>query len=192
MMHAFALGAVAALVAVPVVAMDDHKPLIEALTAERLRADFSGPEIIAAVLAQNAEHAGMAQDRVDALDLQWRAEVKSGGGPLIAEVMDHPVSRMLQERQNAYQGLVTEVFVMDYIGLNVAQSEVTSDYWQGDEDKFQKTYPFGPDAVFVDEVDFDESAQVFQAQVSFTLVDPATGAPIGAVTVGVDVEQLLQ
>lgn len=191
-MNAKTLIAAVALIAAPAAAMNNHKPLIEALTAERLRADFSGPEIIAAVQAQNAAHADLSQDRVDALDLQWRAEAKSGGGPLIREVMDHPVSRMLLERQNAYEGLVTEVFVMDYLGLNVAQSEVTSDYWQGDEDKFLKTYPFGADAVFVDEVDFDESAQVFQSQVSFTLIDPASGAPIGAVTVGVNVEQLLQ
>ena len=38
------------------------------------------------------------------------------------------------------------------------------------------------------EVELDESTQTYQAQLSFTLVDPATGAAIGAVTVGVNAE----
>ena len=43
---------------------------------------------------------------------------------------------------------------MDKFGLNVGQSSVTSDYWQGDEDKFQKTFAVGPDAVFIDEPEY--------------------------------------
>jgi hypothetical protein len=33
--------------------------------------------------------------------------------------------------------------------------------------------------------------QTYRAQISLTIVDPATGAPIGAITVSVDVEALL-
>jgi hypothetical protein len=46
--------------------------------------------------------------------------------------------------------MITEMFVMDAKGLNVGQSDVTSDYWQGDEAKWQKTYGAGPGVVFVD------------------------------------------
>ena len=81
---------------------------------------------------------------------------------------------------------------MDAKGLNVGQSDVTSDYWQGDEDKWQRTYPVGPDALLIGEVEQDESTQRFQTQVSLSVVDPADGAVIGAVTVGIDVETLTQ
>ena len=87
-------------------------------------------------------------------------------------------------------GQVLEIFVMDNRGLNVAQSDVTSDYWQGDEAKWKKTYSVGPDAVFVDEVELDESSQTFQAQISMSIKDPATNAVIGAITVGVNVDEL--
>jgi len=61
---------------------------------------------------------------------------------------------------------------------------------QGDEAKWQKTYQAGPDAVFIDEVEFDDSTQSFQTQLSATVVDPATGEAIDAITIGVNVEKL--
>lgn len=67
--------------------------------------------------------------------------------------------------------------------LNVAVSYTTSDYWQGDEAKHEDTYGIGPDAVHYSEIELDESRQRYQGQISVTLVDPATGEPIGAVTI---------
>jgi hypothetical protein len=80
---------------------------------------------------------------------------------------------------------------MDQHGLNVAASAMTSDMWQGDEAKFTETYSMGAGAVHFSEVELDESTQRYQAQISVTIVDPATGEPIGAMTVGVDAEALL-
>ena len=78
---------------------------------------------------------------------------------------------------------------MDQVGLNVAVSEPTSDYWQGDEAKWSQTYLAGAGAMHVSDVELDESTQTYQAQVSLTVVD-ASGAPIGAITFGVNVEYL--
>ena len=86
--------------------------------------------------------------------------------------------------------MITEIFVMDARGLNVAQSDVTSDYWQGDEAKWQDTFSKGPGAVHISEVEEDESTQTFQSQVSMSVTDPADGSVIGAITVGVNVEML--
>ena len=65
---------------------------------------------------------------------------------------------------------------------------MTSDYWQGDEEKHQLTFGAGPNAIHVSEVELDESTQSYQAQVSFTIIDPATGAGIGAATIGLNAE----
>jgi hypothetical protein len=165
---------------------------ITALVDETLRAEISTPAVVAALKARNAENGGVDQARVDALDLQWRAEVKAGDGPLVNAAMTHAVSADLRALQAKHEGLLTEIFIMDNLGLNLAQSDPTSDYWQGDEAKWQKTYPVGPQAVFVDEIEFDDSSQAMQAQVSFSIADPATGETVGAVTVGIDVDMLLQ
>jgi hypothetical protein len=66
---------------------------------------------------------------------------------------------------------------------------VTSDYWQGDEAKWQKTFSMGPDAVFVDEIEKDESTQALQSQISVTIKD-SSGAAVGAITIGLNVEKL--
>jgi len=159
---------------------------------EHARSQFPGwlnnPVVIEAVKAQNAKHAALSQAEVDKLDKQWRAETKSGGGPLIDATLANPLSVYLKKVQADAQGMYTEIFVMDNKGLNVGQSDVTSDYWQGDEAKWQKTYQVGPDAIHVSDVEQDESSQVFQAQVSMPVVDG--GQVIGAVTVGVNVDAL--
>jgi hypothetical protein len=148
------------------------------------------PVLVEAVKAQNAASAGYDQAKIDALDQQWRAETAASSSPMIDAVLGNALSQWLDAAKEQQGGLVTEIFVTDAKGLNVGQSDVTSDYWQGDEAKFQKTFGVGPDAVFVDGVERDESTQMFQSQVSTTVVDPATGAPIGTITVGVNVDAL--
>ncbi|MBM7066941.1 type IV pili methyl-accepting chemotaxis transducer N-terminal domain-containing protein [Actibacterium sp. 188UL27-1] len=152
---------------------------------------LSNPELIAAINAQNAEHAALSLDQIDALDQDWRAEAKSGGGELITRLLSHPSSEWLRGQQTATAGFVTEVFVMDNRGLNVAQSVETSDYWQGDEAKWKQTYGNGSGEMHISEVEFDDSTQFFQSQVSLPISDPATGKLIGAITFGINVQSLL-
>lgn len=162
----------------------------QTLVEQELRSWAEDPGVIAAITAQNAAHAGLDAARIDALDKAWRAEVGAASQPTIAPVLASPVSEGLRTRIAASQGRFTEAFVMDNLGLNVATAFPTSDYWQGHEDKFTATYGVGPQAVHVSEVEFDESTQSYQVQISFTVTDPASGAAIGAMTVAVDAEQL--
>ena len=148
------------------------------------------PLIVRSVNEQNKANESLSQGDIDSLDKQWRAESVSGHGDLIDRVLSNELSKYLQSVREDSQGLITEVFIMDNRGLNVGQSDLTSDYWQGDEAKWQKTYQMGPDAVFVDKVELDESSQRFQTQVSFSITDPVSGEVIGAVTIGIDAEGL--
>lgn len=149
------------------------------------------PVIVEAVSAQNAVTSGYDQSQIDALDRTWREEVGTGASALVDGVLMGPAADFLREHVSALGGTMTEVIVMDSQGLNVAASNATSDYWQGDEDKYQKTYGVGVGAVHFSEIEFDESTQIYQVQISFTLTDPATGAAIGAMTVGLDAESLM-
>jgi hypothetical protein len=180
-----ALAAVAITFAAPAFAQDNEfaAPLTE-LAGTKLREIAANPVIIAAINAQNATTAGYDQAKIDALDRQWRAEVSAAEKPL------SDASHWLLQAQEATGGLFTEIFVMDAKGLNVAQSTVTSDYWQGDEDKFTASYGAGVDAIHLGEIEQDESTQAFQSQVSITIIDVGTGAPIGAITAGVDLSMI--
>ncbi|MGL4235821.1 type IV pili methyl-accepting chemotaxis transducer N-terminal domain-containing protein [Tabrizicola sp.] len=150
------------------------------------------PDLIAAINEQNRRNANLTQEDIDALDKEWRAEAKGEvTGDLISTTLALPMSEWLLEQQNGTAGFVTEVFVMDNKGLNVAQSAVTSDYWQADEDKWQLTYANGGQSLHISEVEYDDSAKTYQSQISLPIFDPATGELIGAVTFGINVQSLL-
>ena len=146
-------------------------------------------DVTTAIKDSNAAHAGLDQPAIDSLDKAWRAEAESGAGPTIDSVLGSSLSKKLADFRAASGGVVTEIFVMDAKGLNVAQSDVTSDFWQGDEDKFAKSFGAGAGAVFVDEVEKDESTQTLQTQASMPIISE-TGEVIGAVTVGLNVDKL--
>ena len=169
---------------------DEFTAPLTALATSEIKAIASDPALVAAVIAQNAVTAGYDQAKIDALDAQWKAEVSAASKPLIDATLANAASQYLKGVQDASGGKYTEIFAMDAKGLNVGQSTLTSDYWQGDEDKFTKSFGVGADGVNLGEVEQDESTQIFQSQVSVAITDPATGAPIGAITVGVDVSAL--
>ena len=180
-------------VGIPVGSIAADNEFAEPLTAlaqGQLREIAQSGELVAAIIAQNAASAGYDQAKIDALDAQWRAEVDAAAKPLIDATMGNAASQYLVGVQNDSAGLFTELFATDAMGLNVAQSTVTSDYWQGDEEKFTGSFGVGPDGIVLGEVEEDESTQTFQSQVSITITDPATGAPIGSITAGVDVSML--
>ena len=171
-------------------ALDNHSSM-QGFVDTTMSVWVQAPEVLSAIRAQNAETAGYDAARIDDLDQQWRAEVGTASAPLVDAIVGNAASDFLRQQAAETGGLVTEVFVMDAQGLNVASSGYTSDYWQGDEAKFSETYGQGAGALHFGDVEFDESSQTYQAQISMTIVDPETGAPIGAMTVGVDAEAFM-
>jgi hypothetical protein len=167
-----------------------HEKALKDLVESQLRAIAENPVVISAVSQQNTANAAVDQAAIDQLDKQWRSEVDGQDKALITRVLANELSGYLKRVSDDAGGLYTEIIVMDGKGLNVGQSNVTSDYWQGDEDKWMKTYPVGADAVFVDDVEMDESTQQLQSQVSFSIIDPASKQVIGAITFGVNLDQL--
>lgn len=166
-----------------------EQPLRDHANSE-IRVWLKEPKLVDAIKNQNAENRAISSQDIDRLDKQWRAETKATRQPLIDKVLGTELSSYLKGVKDQSKGLYTEIFVMDNKGLNVGQSDVTSDYWQGDEAKWQKTYLVGRGAVHIGDVELDESTQMFQAQVSVAIVDPETNQVIGAVTVGVNVDEI--
>ena len=175
-----------------VLAAGPHEaPMVE-YAKTKVSAWLNNPVVINAIKAQNTKNAAITQADIDKMDKQWMAETKASDKPLINAVLSNELSSYLKKVEADSKGLITEIFVMDDKGLNVGQSDVTSDYWQGDEAKWQKTFKVGPDAIHISDVSQDESTQKFQSQLSLPVNDPDTKKPIGAVTIGIDVENLLQ
>ncbi|NNG05957.1 MAG: hypothetical protein HKM95_17895 [Inquilinus sp.] len=168
-----------------------HEAPIRQFADSTIRAWVSNPLVIDAIRDQNARHARLSQSDIDAMDRRWRNETSAANRPLINRTLENRLSQHLKDLKNNQHGIVTEVFIMDNRGLNVGQSNVTSDFWQGDEAKWKETYLVGPHAIMIDEIELDESTQTFQSQLNMSIIDPETGEVIGAITVGIDVEAII-
>jgi len=191
-LFASALLAASAFAFAPVSAMAEeaHVAPVKAFISQNVEAWLTDPVVVGAIKEQNAKTSGLDQAAIDKLDQDWRAQATASDKPFVNEVLARELSKFLMAKKDESQGMITEMFVMDAKGLNVGQSDVTSDYWQGDEAKWQKTYSAGAGVVFVDEVEEDESTQALQSQASVTISDPDSGEPIGAITIGINLDML--
>ena len=170
---------------------NEFEPAMRQFYEQEISNWASSQVLVDAIMDQNTTTMSYDQSRIDQLDATWRAEVGTDNAPTISPVLDNAAADYLRQQVASSGGTITEIFVMDGRGLNVAASATTSDYWQGDESKFTETHGVGPGAVHFGEVEFDESTQTYQGQISMTIADPSTGEPIGAMTVGVNAESLL-
>ena len=173
----------------PAAAADFRAAAVRDYVEARILPWIETPSILTLLKDKNRAHAGLQPADISALDMVWRDERDSGRHHLITSVLTDPVSLFLQQKTQSSAGVITEIIVMDRHGLNVASSGVPSDYWQGDEAKFQRSFEAGANAVFIDEPERDESTQLLQVQASMTITDES-GAPVGAITVGLNLDYL--
>ena len=166
----------------------EFRSAIDALVRTDINVWMHDPVIIEALKEQNHQTAHYSNERVAELESQWQSEFQSGAYDLIEEVMEQPVSRLLRRVKRDSVGAYREIYVMDGIGLLVGASDPNNDYWQGEEEKWLKTYKTG--AMHVGTLSFDESALAWVIQISLPILDPESGKTVGALTVGLDPSML--
>lgn len=159
---------------------------IPARLIEEVRSWVQEPTVLITLQDRKQRVSAMHQSDIDALDADWRRQRESRKRPLIAQLVGAPLSTFLLRQQVKAGGQFIEVFVMDVRGLNAGISAVTSDYWQGDEAKFQKTFDVGPDAVHFSDVEIKDATGHRAQQFSMTVTDPKTGEKLGAITAEVN------
>lgn len=147
-------------------------------------ADFGGnPVIVKAIQEQNSKNVSL--DQIKEMDDKWKATPGIDG--FMQAILDSECSKELSKLLNA-ESFYAEIFAMDNQGANVCMTDKTSDYWQGDEDKFKNSFADGAGAVFVDDVEYDESSQAYLVQVSVPVKD--NGKVIGAITFGINIDKI--
>jgi hypothetical protein len=170
----------------------DRIPLraIERIANKRFTAWAGNPVVIEAVQEANKRPA-KSLDEIIRLDDRWvEGQV---GQEWINELLNNQCANYLREvRVDSFgeKDLYCEIFVVDRQGCIVAMTRRTSDYWQGDEDKFVKAFADGKGSIFIDEADYDESTKSTLIQVSVPVLDPDTAETIGVLTVGLNMSVL--
>jgi len=142
------------------------------------------PNVIRAVERQNAQNLALAE--IQKRDEEWK---NAGDKPtaLIHEITRNEVAQYFQRRVDNNPA-IDEVFLTDNKGANVAAFPATSDYWQGDEEKFTLSYNNGEGKVYVGPLEFDASTQKTQVQISAPIISDYQ--TIGVLVLGVSVDYL--
>jgi hypothetical protein len=111
---------------------------------------------------------GETPEEIQKRDARW----KTGGEPALRkEVTTGPCAEHLRALVKS-DVFVLEAIVMDAQGAIVCATGETSDYWQGDEEKWRRPMVAGAEA-FVDEPAFDESTESYGIQLSVPVVRAA-------------------
>jgi len=163
---------------------------VDARVIEMVRGYLASDIVQMSVKDQNRKYSNRTDAEINVLDDKWRKETEAKAKPLISATLSNPLSAYLTRIQSNSNGLFTEIFVMDDKGMNVGQSSISSDYWQGDEDKWQKTYLEGVGTVFIDAPEFDANLKASVVQLNLSVDDPQTKKPIGAATFQVNLTEM--
>lgn len=143
------------------------------------------PVIVRAVVRQNNEQ--LSLEEIKQRDEEWREAEQQNS--LQRSILQSDASQVLQtfiERSADFN----EAFATDNQGANVAMFPVTSDYWQGDEEKWQAPFNADRDDVFIGEMEQDESTDTVAVQISIPILN--RGEKIGVLVLGISQNYLQQ
>ncbi|MGI9305221.1 MAG: hypothetical protein ACR2RB_21325 [Gammaproteobacteria bacterium] len=141
------------------------------------------PVIVRAVRLQNLEN--LTVDEINRRDDTWRGSDELT--PFMLSLQTSEAGRFLQQQVSRSRHF-NEAFATDNQGANVAAFPATSDYWQGDEEKWIASFDSGKGRVFIGPLELDESTKSYAAQISAPILHRR--ATIGVLVVGVTIYYL--
>ncbi len=139
---------------------------------------------ISAVKKQNSM--GLSLDEIKQRDQQWRAS--GSDSELKKSMSSSDIGKFLTNVIKSNSEKYNEMFLTDNQGANIAAYPLTSDYWQGDEQKFIKSFNNGDGKVYVGDLEFDESTKVNAVQISVPVNYGSKS--IGVLVIGVKVDHI--
>jgi len=115
------------------------------------------PAIIEFLKTNNSRFGPFDMTKVNVIDNQWKNLTMDD--PIIKQVLDNELSTTLRAFK-IVEGSFGEVLVTDSDGRLVAATNKTTDYWQADEEWWQKAYQMGKGQTYLSKFGYDESAKV--------------------------------
>lgn len=144
-------------------------------------------EVVDAVKAGNSNPPGKME--ILALDERW---IRSKGQiPEARQILSSRASQFLSEVMKS-KSYFKEAILTGNQGETIAMNQVTTDYWQGDEEKFTEIFDSNlpsrkPDS-YISRARWDESVQSMISQVSVPVYDGHI--MVGTLTVGIDLKRV--
>ncbi|MGD0572104.1 MAG: ATP-binding protein [Sedimentisphaerales bacterium] len=112
--------------------------------------------------------------------------------PIIRELTNNKLAQNFQSKQRYYQNkygypLLGEILITNRFGVNVAQTNRTTDYYQADEEWWQVAQK---DGLFVGDVNYDESSGTFSTEIAVR-IDDANGNFAGVIKVVQNIKETI-
>jgi len=134
---------------------------------------ISNPIILDELRTQNASYELTNINDIEAslieLDDEWRAESEAGL-ELIEATLNNPIGDQLRLFTQQFPDHA-EVFITDRYGAEIAGSNLTSDYYQADEDWWQSGWNNGQGEISFSPPIFDESSNVIALEITLPIYD---------------------
>lgn len=148
------------------------------------------PNLVDAVRQANMDRASLSETEIKTLDQAW-IDKNPSMDETVDQVLNNDLTDFLKRFIEANPQEV-EVFVTDKKGLNVAMTDRTSDYWQGDEGWWASAFADGAGNSYIAPVEFDESTNAYAMNIGVPVLDPLSKKVIGIVRGTLDVSALIQ
>jgi len=170
---------------------DYEQQKIKELLARKIERWKRLPGLDALLTERNLNSRRMSKQVIAERDKKWKRAFLQNDFSYSVALVDQEMSARLREIKKESQDVITEIIVTDARGLNVAISDMTSDYWQGDEEKFTEVFSRPANTLHFGEINYDESTKRFQLPLSVPLYTEKDFEPLGVMVFGVDVEKVL-
>lgn len=173
------------LLAFPLAAREEQLPPKLRQEADKIRTFGEDRILVGAVRDQNKSP--MTMEQILKLDQDWVQGAIAED--FVNKILSNPCALHLKDLEKEVTA-AQEAFVMDAQGALVCASRKTSDYYQGDEDKWKDAYLDGKGALFVGKRQYDESTKSTLVHVSAPILDK--GKAIGVIAVGINLTKLAE
>lgn len=142
------------------------------------------PHIIKEINQRNSEKISL--EKIKQLDALWPTVTIDH--PLKQSMFISPAGRYLKSRVEFENSIFSEIFLTDNQGANITAWPITSDYWQGDEAKWQRSFNEGRGDIYIGNLEYDESTQTDAIQISVPVIQNRRA--IGVIIAGIKLSHL--
>ncbi|MCB9061900.1 MAG: hypothetical protein H6622_10290 [Halobacteriovoraceae bacterium] len=118
-------------------------------------------EILEFVKKSNLKKVSLSE--IKKIDQEW---INGGQKELKHSIQNNPIATYFKNIVQKKKHLISEIFLCDANGPVIASYPSTSDYWQGDEDKFIESFNKGKGRVYFGPLEYDESTKTNSIQIS--------------------------
>jgi len=144
------------------------------------------PVFVDAINVRNSENETF--DAILEKDIDW---INGGALELKFNITSNAAAQRLRSLMQTLPIQATEAFLCDNQGGTVASTGVTFDYWQGDEEMWQKAYNYCNGGIYFAALAFDNSTRTTVQKIAFPILEPVTKHVLGAMVVNLNASAII-